>query len=213
MTQSHHFGIIAATGYLSTSRQKLRILPSVSFQTNIFLKKKNTTSYFYRAQAVVATLCMSPHCLVSLPPDHPLLGLHLCSLHTSCDVTAVLPSLVHVYTCVTLENSFYDRFLHLLLPVSTESVCPASILLPQIHWYSYFINLNKFEQGIVDLEHFRTHLCLDLNILPPRDGGGWYGGRGRRVIENLSVCVCVRVFTIQKGESTAAIWESRSDID
>lgn len=108
MTQSHHFGIIAAMGYLSTSRQKFRILPSVSFQANIFFK--NTTSYFYRAQAVVATLCMSPHCLVSLPPDHPLLGLHLCSLHTSCDVTAVLPSLVRVYTSVTLENSFYDRF-------------------------------------------------------------------------------------------------------
>lgn len=53
--------------------------------------------------------------------------------------------------------------------------------------------------------------CLP-GMLTATEVGCWNGGRGRRLIEKLSMRVCV--FTIQEGwESTAAIWESRSDID
>lgn len=72
-----------------------------------------TFSHFYHARtsflldcfnfSLCATLRMNPHCLVSLPPDHPLLCLHLCSLLRSYDVTAVLPLFSVVYVCVSIH--------------------------------------------------------------------------------------------------------------
>lgn len=110
-----------------------------------------TFSHFYHARtsflldcfnfSLCATLRMNPHCLVSLPPDHPLLCLHLCSLLRSYDVTAVLPLFSVVYVCVcvytcaklTFEPHYVLRVPALFIPLSLTVI----ILLTSLRQYPY----------------------------------------------------------------------------
>lgn len=82
LTQSHHFGIIATTSYLSVS------LAQSSGWSSSLCQLSNSLVYFNEVHFLLLSCrgrggvrWMTPRCLASQSPDHPVLGLHLCSLH------------------------------------------------------------------------------------------------------------------------------------
>lgn len=73
----------------------------------------------------------NPQCLGSLPPDHPLLCLHLCSLHRSYDVTAAWP--LFCVTCIRKKKK--SPMLASLLSAGTALFIPHIITSILLHYH------------------------------------------------------------------------------
>ena len=82
-----------------------RWLTILAFGPHLLSLSSRSCPFFWIAStsSFCASLRMDPHRLVSLPPAHPLLCLHLRSLHRRSNVTAVLPLFSVVYwVCVMI---------------------------------------------------------------------------------------------------------------
>lgn len=113
MTKSHHIEIIRMMSHCEQILAQDAFLSLCLYYTDYLGTGSSALFTFITLSFLLdcsnfilcASLRLDPHRLVSLPPVHPLLSLHLCSLHRRYDVTADFPISSEYILCMVCTSS------------------------------------------------------------------------------------------------------------